>query len=278
MKSLQEITDAWGAWYSKKNGTTCRYTASTNYASQSSLKNYHKYQVTTECQSIIYDGKSVPTNGSNTAFETWFNNDTKIQNQQILKKTETSTQSFTWSITEALSIGVEISATEGVPAVASSTQKVTVDLSLSSTQSKTKTQSQSWEVDTIINIPASSSIKADIVIGTQSYDIKFTAAVNLHGNVAIWNNDKVNGHWLWFIPITSVLADCVAHNIIDTTGYTQVGGGISTKAKGVFSGSQGINVVVNTKQYPLGSDKLSAAKILTTQAIEQNNLVELVGQ
>ena len=278
MNSLQQITDAWGAWYSKQNGTSCRFTASTNYASQGDLGNYHEYQVSAVCQNIIYDGNSVPTNGSNIAFETIFNNNSQVQNQQSLVETETSTQAFTWSITEAISIGVEISATEGVPAVASSTQKVTVNLSFSSTQSKTVTNTQTWSVNTIVNIPAYSSIKADIVIGTQSYDINFTASVMLNGYVAIWNNDKVNGHWLWFIPITEVFSDCNANNIIDTSGYSFLGGGISTTAKGVFTGSQGINVVVNTIQSPLGSGNISERKTLSNEGTQLNTIVAMAGK
>jgi len=278
MNSLQQITDAGGAWYSKQNGTSCRFTASTNYASQGDLGNYHEYQVSAVCQNIIYDGNSVPTNGSNIAFETIFNNNSQVQNQQSLVETETSTQAFTWSITEAISIGVEISATEGVPAVASSTQKVTVTLSFSSTQSKTITNTQTWSVNTIVNIPAYSSIKADIVIGTQSYDINFTASVMLNGYVAIWNNDKVNGHWLWFIPITQVFSDCNANNIIDTSGYSFLGGGISTTAKGVFTGSQGINVVVNTIQSPLGSGNISERKTLSNEGTQLNTIVAMAGK
>jgi len=278
MNSLQQITDAWGAWYSKQNGTSCRFTASTNYGSQGDLGNYHEYQVSAVCQNIIYDGNSVPTNGSNIAFETIFNNNSQVQNQQSLVETETSTQAFTWSITEAISIGVEISATEGVPAVASSTQKVTVNLSFSSTQSKTVTNTQTWSVNTIVNIPAYSSIKADIVIGTQSYDINFTASVMLNGYVAIWNNDKVNGHWLWFIPITQVFSDCNANNIIDTSGYSFLGGGISTTAKGVFTGSQGINVVVNTIQSPLGSGNISERKTLSNEGTQLNTIVAMAGK
>ncbi|MGE8553422.1 MAG: ETX/MTX2 family pore-forming toxin [Chryseobacterium jejuense] len=258
MNSLQQITDAWGKWYSQQHGTTCRFTASTDYSSQSFLDDYHQYQVSTTTQSIVYDGDSIPTNGSNVAFETIYNNNTQVSNQQSLIETETSTQSFEWSITEALAIGVEISATEGVPAVASSTQKVTVNLSLSSTQKSTVTNTQSWSVNTMLTIPPQSSIKADIVIGTQSYNINFTVSVMLNGYVAIWNNDKVNGHWLWFIPITQVFSDCIANNIIDTSGYDIVGGGVSTTASGVFTGSQGVNVVVNTIQYPLHSNDTSA--------------------
>lgn len=174
-----------------------------------------------------------------------------MQQQNTFQETSTSTQSFTWSITESLSIGIEISATEGVPAVASSSQKVTVSLSLSSTQGATSSNTQTWQVNTPINVPANSSVKADMVISSQSYDVNFTASVLLQGYVAIWNNDKVNGHWLWFHPIDSVFQDCISNNIIDTSGYSIASGGVMTQATGIFSGSQGISVGVTAYQYPL---------------------------
>ncbi|MGG7467695.1 ETX/MTX2 family pore-forming toxin [Chryseobacterium arthrosphaerae] len=278
MNSLQQITDAWGKWYSQQHGTTCRFTASTDYSSQSFLDDYHQYQVSTTAQNIVYDDNSLPTNGSEIAFKTIYNNNTQAANQQSLIETATSTQAFEWSITEAVSIGVEISATEGVPAVASSTQKVTVNLSLSSTQKSTVTNSQSWSVNTILTIPPQSTIKADIVIGTQSYNINFTLSVMLNGYVAIWNNDKVNGHWLWFIPITQVFSDCIANNIIDTSGYDFVGGGISTTASGVFTGSQGISVGVNTTQYPLNSNTDAAKEpgFIDTPAVSK--IVAMAGK
>lgn len=270
MKSLQQITDAWGNWFSKKNGTSCRFTASTNYGSQSFLNDYHQYQTSAIVQNIVYDGNSPPVGGSTVAYELWYDNGTSVQQQNIFQETNTSTQAFTWSITEALSIGVEVSATEGVPAVASSSQKVTVTLSLSSTQSKTTTNTQTWQVNTPINVPANSSVKADMVISSQSYDIKFTESVLLQGSVAIWNNDKVNGHWLWFYPIASVFQDCISNNIIDTSGYSIVAGGVMTQAKGVFTGSQGISVGVTANQYPLRGGPSAKAALLGSPAAEGN--------
>lgn len=251
MKSLQEVTDAWGAWYSKKNGTTCRFTASTNYGSQSDLSAYKQYQVSAVCQAISYDGNSPPTGSSVSTYELWYDNGSSVQNQQTFTKTATSTQTFTWSITEALSIGVTISATEGVPSVASSTQSITATLSLSSTQGQTVTNTQTWSVNSIVNVPPNSSIKADMIISQENYDINFTQDVKMSGYVAIWNNDKVNGHWLWFIPISSVFQDCVDNNIIDTTGYTNLGNAVSVQASGVFTGSQGVSVGVSVNEYPL---------------------------
>jgi len=257
MNSLQQITDAWGNWFSQQHGTSCRFTASTNFGSQSDLDQYHQYQTNALVQNIAYDGNSPPVEGATVAYELWYDNGTTLQQSETFQETQTSTQSFTWSITEALSIGIEISATEGVPNVASSSQKVTVSLSLSSTQGATSTQSQTWQVNAPIQVPPDSSVKADMVISTQSYDINFTESVLLQGYVAIWNNDKVDGHWLWFYPIEEVFEDCIANNIIDTTGYSIGGGGVMTQATGVFSGSQGVSVGVTASQHPLRGSSLA---------------------
>lgn len=264
MNALQEITDAWGNWFSQQNGTSCRYTASTNYGSQDSLNDYHQYQTSADVQSFVYDGNSLPTNGSAVAYELWYDNGTTLQQQNTFAETQSSTQTFTWSVTETLSVGVEISATEGVPAVASSSQKVSVNVSLSSTQAQTATQTQSWTVNTPINVPPDRSVKADMLINSQTYDIDFTASVLLAGRVAIWNNDQVNGHWLWFYPVENVVQDCIDHGIIDTTGYEVVAGGVMTQATGVFTGSQGVSVGVQAKEYPLRN---RAATSGTEQAV-----------
>ena len=268
MNSLQQITDAWGNWKAQQFGTSCRFTASTNYASQSDLDGAHEYQVTATDQGIAYDGNSPPVDGSTVAYELWYDNGTSVQQSETFQETQTSMQSFTWSITEALSIGIEVSATEGVPNVASSSQKVTVTLSLSSTQGATSSQTQTWQVNTPIQVPPNSSVKADMVISTQSYNINFTESVLLQGYVAIWYRDQVQGHWLWFYPIEEVFGECIDNNIIDTTGYSIVGGGVTTQASGVFSGSQGVSVGVSAKQYPVrGSSSAKLKEEPTTPTV-----------
>lgn len=276
MNSLQQITDAWGTWFSKAHGTSCKFTASTNYGSQGDLNKYHQYQTNALVQNIVYEGNTPPTGGSIIAYELWYNNDTSLQQQNIFQEVRTSTSTFTWSITQALSIGVEISATEGVQNVASSSQKLTVNLSLSSTLGETITDTQTWQVNSPINVPPNSSVKADMVISTQSYNINFTQTVLLQGSVAIWNNDKIelkpnDWHRLWFIPIESVFQDCINNNIIDTSGYTITAGGVLATAKGVFTGSQGVSVGVTAKQFPLCN---SGEKAL--QAVNNNSSSHLL--
>jgi hypothetical protein len=263
MLSLQQITDAWGNWMASQRGTSMRFTEATNYSAHGELGQYHQYQCSAAVQSISYAGNSPPTGGAAIAYELWYDNNTTVQQSETFQYTATSQQSFTWSITESLSIGIEISATEGVPDVASSTQKVSVNLSLSSTQGATSSNTQSWNVNNPVVVPPNSSVKCDMVINSQSYNINFTESVLLAGYVAIWFNDKValspnDYHWLWFIPIGSVFTDVISNNLASTEGYSVVAGDqVLTTAQGVFAGSQGVSVGVTTTQYPLRTNAVA---------------------
>ncbi|CAN5279440.1 hypothetical protein BH09BAC4_BH09BAC4_33720 [soil metagenome] len=257
--SLQNITDAWGNWMNAQlNGGGVKFTESTNYGAQSSLANYHQYQTSATYQSLNYDTSNYnPVSGSISSTVSSFNNNSSVQDSQAYAQSVTTTQQFAWSITESLQVGVQVSATEGVPSVASATEQVSVNLTLSSTQSETTTNSQSWSINTTINVPAESVVDATLVVTTNQYDIPWTATCLLSGSVAIWFNNKVDlnhnndYHWLWFVDIGSVFADCINNNIIDTTGYQLVNGGVQAMASGTFSGSQGTSSNVNVVQKPL---------------------------
>src|SRR5438309_936160 len=131
MKSLQEITDAWGNWKASAAGTTC-FTSSTNYGDHPEFDAYHRYQCSAVYQSMSYDGNSPPKSASDVAYEIWYDNGSTLQQSDTFQYTETTDQIFTWTITEGVNVGVEISATESLPDVASSSQKATVTLSFSS--------------------------------------------------------------------------------------------------------------------------------------------------
>jgi hypothetical protein len=255
MNSLQTITDAWGNWYSAQNGTTCYFTASTDFSQHSELNNYMQYQTAAVLQSITYDSATPPVSGSEVAYSLWYNNGTSVGQQEIFQYSDTTSDTISWSVTESLQIGVELSATVGVPGTFSGSAKVTTTMSLSSTQGSQQTETNTWTVSTPVNVPANTSVQASMVLSTDTFNSNYTASVLLENYVAIWNNDRVNGHYLWFIPITQVFSDCVQNSIIDTTGYI-IANGVLTQATGVITGNLSVGVGVTVTQSPLGSSQL----------------------
>lgn len=233
------------------------FTASTNYASQKNLPDWNKYQVETVLGDIVYDGNSPPTGGSAVAYELWLDNGTMVTQSEAFSYTSTTSQTFNWSVTEPLSIGIEVDATEGLPGVAQVTEKLTVKVGLSSTQGGSSTKTQSWTVDSPVTVPSNASVKCEIVISSQSYDIDYIQPLTMTNYVAIeindwqdWNHDG-QMQKLWFIPITQVFQDVIANNLIDTTGYQLTPNSAIATARGTFTGSQGIDVTARITQYPL---------------------------
>jgi hypothetical protein len=258
-RTLQDVTDAWGNWMnSKYSGGGIRFTESTKYSNRSELNQYHRYETMATYQSIVYDNGPEPINGSARSIKTDYRNNTSLEQSVVYKESMTMEQSFTWSMTESLSIGIEMSATVGVPKVAESSMKVTTTLSLSSTQGSTSKKTQTWAIEQPLRIPPRTHVNAQLVVGTQDYDINWTATCKLEGYVAIWFNNKValnpdpdDKHWLWFYPIEAVIDECRRYGIIDTAGYQVCYGSVLAQSRGKFSGGQGINMKIDVNEEPL---------------------------
>jgi hypothetical protein len=285
-KSLQDITNAWGNWMNKKhNGGGIKFTASTKYSDQEFfLKNYYERQVKAQMLDIQYAADDTPQLEDKLTADTGrLHNDTDVTQTSTFTKSFSTTQSFTWSVTEQLSIGTEVSATVGIPDVASAGAKVTTDLTLSSTQGATQSETQEWKVEMPIQIPPHSIITPTLVIKTKKYDVRWVGKCKLTGYVAIWFNNKVKlpgsakEHWLYFIPIQRVFSDCVSHNIIDTAGYENIGRAVLARSAGVFRGSQGVDYSVRITQAPLApkSTHLAAAGRVATASLMAPQLDQL---
>ena len=122
---MQDITNAWGNWMNKKhNGGGIKFTASTKYSDQEFfLKNYYERQVQSQMLDIQYAADdTLQPEDKLTADTGSLRNDTNVTQTSTFAKSFSTTQSFTWSVTEQLSIGTEVSATVGIPDVASAGQ------------------------------------------------------------------------------------------------------------------------------------------------------------
>ncbi|WP_171172261.1 cytotoxin leucocidin [Streptomyces sp. I05A-00742] len=268
-RPLQEITDEWGRWmarerFPRSNG--CRFTASTDYGKQGALGDYHRHQVRTGYTGIVYDPSAPsPVPGQVTSVSTSYRNGTAVEQVVTYKQSRTTEQDLRISVTEALKVGVTVEVSAEIPAVAKVSETTSIEATLSSTQEFSHKEVQNWSVDLPLRIPPKSVVDASLVVGTQKYDIDWTATVSLTGNVAIWFEEKVDLnhdgdlHWLWFVPVEEVFRDCRAHGIVDTTGYEVTADGVNAFASGTFTGGQGVSLSINTVQKPLDGGQRSAA-------------------
>lgn len=255
MYSLQEITDAWGHWMlSQVGGGSVRFTSTTDYGQHSELNAYHQYQCSATYQSINYS-EPITSDGDIVVPSQTLTNYTNVQQTQTFSWTKSTTDTFSWSITEALKVGVTVSGSAGVPLVAEGKVSATVELNLSSTQTTTESATQTWSVNQPVLVPPQTWVKCESIISTNSDNIAFYATAQVQGYVAIWFENKVNGHWLWFYPIGGVLQDVISHKIIDTTSYSVVDSKtISAGVSGTCTGAFGVNIVTTYTSGPLNTD------------------------
>ncbi len=278
MQKLDDIIWAWGCWVARSHGTGCHFTQALNYGNASELDGddsngnpYHDRQCTAVVLAMNYDDNSLPTNGANVGYDLWYDNATDVNQTITFAASSSTSQTFTWSITEALSVGLELSGTAGAPGIMTTGFKETITFSFSSTQGKSTSTLQQWSVNDPVVIPAQKSVHCQMVIATQAYDIDWSAACVIKGSVAVWFDDWIDiaggsdVHHLWFVPIEQVLRDVVAHRLYDTTGYADSGDGITATVRGNFSGSQGIRVDTKPVQSPLRETNMS--KVLVPTAV-----------
>ncbi|MFK0203849.1 ETX/MTX2 family pore-forming toxin [Streptomyces lavendulae] len=234
-----------GERYPRSRG--CRFTASTDYNRHSMLNGYHQHQVLAKYKSTLYDPSAPsPEPGSVTSIVSSYENGSSLEQSDKFTQTITTKRSLKLSVTQALKIGVALQVSAEIPAVAKVNETTTIETNLAATQEFITEETQTWTVERVVRVPARSVIDASLVIGTQKYDIDWTATVELTGRVAIWFNEKVDlddggvGHWLWFVPIETVFRDCREHGLIGLDGYEADPRGVRAFAGGTFSGGQGV--------------------------------------
>ena len=267
LSDLQGITDAWGKWFSESHGTSCRFTASTNYDDQSDLAAYHRYQVGVTVTKVEFDPQPQPINLPPIVVEGWYDNATDVAQQDKFIEAAKTTQSFTWAVTRGIKLGIEVSAEVGAPNVAKASTKITSEVSVSRTESNTTSNEQSWAVENPFNIPPRSSMQMQLIVNQEKYNVPFTMDLFLRGWVAVWSNDKITfgneSHWLYFWSLWDVIKDCAEHGLADVSAFSpnidRNPIGVETlqrtdaifQASGLFTGLQGVSYIVRARQYPL---------------------------
>lgn len=278
MTDLPNIIWAWGSYVARSHGTGCHFTQALDYSQASELDggdgggSYHRYQCAATIGNLQFDvGQAFPTTGSFAASDIWYDNDTSVP-QNITFSAATSTQqTYTLSVTEAISLGVEVTATAGVQGVASASSKVSMTVSVSSTQSTSHVETHNWSVSLPVIIPAQKSNHCVAVIDKRDFSIPWSADCRISGCVAVWFDDwiDINGgndvHHLWFVPVGHVLATVIANNLYDTTGFRADGNDVLATVGGTLTGSEGVGINARPHEQPLRP--AIASKVMVASAI-----------
>jgi len=178
-------------------------------------------------------------------FTEYFTNNSTANSTIDFTKSESTSNSYSWTLSEGFYIGEKLDVTAGLPGICEVHDQFDFGLSLNSTQTQTGSDTQNWGVSEQIGIPPKSTVRVEVVIATASTSADFTTMVTFDPNSYgdIWCYNTVNSHYEWFIP---------AGSFLDGTFSGAVCNSGSCNITGSFTGLQGVQVFVNVTQCPLG--------------------------
>ncbi len=142
---------------------------------------FDKFDVQLSLLSMLYDDLDVKNQHPVSLQRSVFTNDTNVQASQTFTVDKTTSDSFTWSVTEGLKISTKFKVQ--IPFVGDSEN--TMELSFSSTQSQTTSVSRHWGYSAQIPVPPHSKIETTFSILEGNINTRFTARFQVRGYMKI---------------------------------------------------------------------------------------------
>lgn len=118
-----------------------------------------------------------------------WSNSTTVEESFQQEFSQTSTASFTWSVSEGLQVGASAKYSAGLPDALGSQVTVSVQLSFQATQSQTTTTSQNWQVNATINVPPLSCVGATMNLAQEQFDVPWSATCTIAQSAKLSQSD-----------------------------------------------------------------------------------------
>lgn len=168
--------------------------------------------------------------------------------ESIMTINETLTDTFEWSITEGLKIGMRTMVEVSFPGITKGEAEITGEVSIGSTQKSTKTRTTGWADQVKITCPPHKELISTAVVETGTSRVAFTIDIKLTGRVRLVGK---NGNW-----VENCIADWV-HDFVPhgmqvvffrpTSGDTP--GLISIRTAGRYTGVEAVKHYVENKEF-----------------------------
>lgn len=142
---------------------------------------FERFDVTLEMRGIEYQDLDVKDQKPISLQSSIFTNDTSVQDEQEFTVDKTTSDSFSWSLTEGLEVGTEFEVK--IPFVGDS--KTSVKLNFSSTQSQSSSVERHWGYSAKIPVPPHSQIETIFSVLEGKIDTPFTATFQVRGYMKI---------------------------------------------------------------------------------------------
>ncbi|MGH1416535.1 MAG: ETX/MTX2 family pore-forming toxin [Pelagimonas sp.] len=184
-----------------------------------------------------------------------FINSTSAQHFQEFVVEETTTETYSWSVENALSVNTEFEA--DVPFVGGT--KTSISLSTKSTSTQTETESRSWSYQSTIFVPPHRKIITSFIVNEATYRVPFKAMVTVRGRVYV-RSPSANRY------VNEQISD-----LINKLGWHPTTFDVSTN--GTMDAVVGQNFIVTADEYELDGTLVAKGRIIARGSWDENGLV-----
>uniref|UniRef100_V5I1M5 Putative salivary secreted peptide n=1 Tax=Ixodes ricinus TaxID=34613 RepID=V5I1M5_IXORI len=177
------------------------------------LEKYGQYKVTVTAEALKYGEAKISSMTPNVVYTQWAHNGQPSSAQQVSVKRSTEREkSATWQTQTAFRSSFDLNATAKIPVVTNFQTQVESALDLKAARGGHHSETEAFTVREVINVPPMKSVKIEWIITDVVQEIPWTAEVIASGWIALWYENKVDNHWMWFYPVSS-LRDPLLKNI-----------------------------------------------------------------
>lgn len=269
VSNLEDVIKSWGNAVAKQYGTSLagiqmQYDPSAAHTSDPPLK----FKVT----NVHYTGQGDCSDLPGLVITDTTTNGTDLKQTSVFKRTESTTATFTWTMKEAISVGISLEFGVDVPPVASAKTTITANISVSSTQSSTKTATQSWEIDRNVTVPPRSRVDMTWSIIEKEVQANFECDVVITNYVWVTFSDPValndvdEPNKNWFASIDWIFWSMDNMGVKYPSRYSRTNHGtVIFKAAGFCSSALGLDTSFDLKQTHLNA--LTATRQYTQKAV-----------
>ena len=259
VSNLLEVITIWGNEFAKRNGTGNKLLGIKMQYNPSGMP--HDPPLSFRVTNVHYTDKGTGSDLPGFVVTDSEINDTELQQNSVFKRTESTTSTFTWTMKEAISVGISLEFDVGVPPIASAKTTISAKISVSSTQSSTKTETQSWEIDRNVAVPPRTRVDMKWSIIKKKIQANFECDVVITKYVLVTFEHPVNPDrgtiWSasWYMPIEWIFKSMDDMRVKYPPQYTWTPGSVIYTATGICSAALGLTTTFDLKQTPLNGSR-----------------------
>jgi hypothetical protein len=175
-------------------------------------------------------------------FTQYYDNGTPNMQKTRVTRTEQKKNSYSWTLSNTVSVGEELDIEVSVPLFGSVTSKTTYDVSTTKSSTQTQIETESWSVDQTISLAPMKTTKFEWIIEKVTVAGDFTAEIDLPDYAHVWCDASSHGHFEWFVSASDFMPQ--AYPGTCTNEHCEV--------TGKFSGWKGVQSTVKISECKLG--------------------------